>query len=313
MNIMSRLITAETKNSIPAAGRMAPYHLPHLLLLLLLRLVLLFSLLLHAPSSVQADSMQHTRRNLKQVANPAPGTNNNIVTQACGATNFPAACLSSLNADPRASSAATARDLVSIAIGIAHTHAATAVSDGQSLATQATTANNANLTSISNMCSEELDLASFHTLNSQTAMTGSQLSDVQAWLSGSLTFVTDCNAGLTQVAGALVLIPQMKARLDTTQMMISNALAMTDALVNYGPNTALWKPPAAKTTEQKLRAEAVTASMKILPDWISGSDRKFLEGDLFVGAPSVVVDHKAVGAFSIQHAVDLAPTWSSQR
>lgn len=96
-------------------------------------------------------------------------------------------------------------------------------------------------------------------------------------------------------------------------MMISNALAMTDALVNYGPNTALWKPPAAKTTEQKLRAEAITASMKILPDWISGSDRKFLEGDLFVGAPSVVVDHKAVGAFSIQHAVDLAPTWSSQR
>ena len=311
MNIMSRLITAETKNSIPAAGRMALYHLPHLLLL---RRVLLFSfLLLHAPSSVQAASMQHSRRNLKQVANPAPGTNNNIVTQACGATNFPASCLSSLNADPRASSAATARDLVSIAIGIAHTHAATAVSDGQSLATEATTANNANLTSISNMCSEELDLASFHTLNSQTAMTGSQLSDVQAWLSGSLTFVTDCNAGLTQVAGALVLIPQMKARLDTTQMMISNALAMTDALVTYGPNTALWKPPAAKTTEQKLRAEAITASMKNLPDWISGSDRKFLEGDLFVGAPSVVVDHKAVGAFSIQHAVDLAPTWSSQR
>lgn len=143
MNIMSRLITAETKNSIPTAGRMAPYHLPHLLLL---RLVLLFSLLLHAPSSVQADSMQHTRRSLKQVANPAPGTNNNIVTQACGATNFPASCLSSLNTDPRASSAATGRDLVSIAIGIAHTHAATAVSDGQSLATQATTANNANLT-----------------------------------------------------------------------------------------------------------------------------------------------------------------------
>lgn len=308
---MSRLITAETKNSIPAAGRLAPYHLPHRLLL---RLVLLFSfLLLHAPSSVQAASMQHSRRNLKQVANPAPGTNNNIVTQACGATNFPASCLSALNADPRASSAATARDLVSVAIGIAHTHAATAVSDGQNLATEATTANNANLTSISNMCSEELDLASFHTLNSQTAMTGSQLSDVQAWLSGSLTFVTDCNAGLTQVAAALVLIPQMKARLDTTQMMISNALAMTDALVNYGPNTALWKPPAAKTTEQKLRAEAITASMKILPDWISGSDRKFLEGDLFVGAPSVVVDHKAVGAFSIQHAVDLAPTWSSQR
>ena len=255
----------------------------------------------------------HMRRQLKQ-ASPSGG-NSVTIAEACAATRFPASCLQALNGDPRSASAVP-RELVAIAIGVAHSRAATSAADAVTLAAQVGGAGNANLTSISNMCNEVTDLASFHTQNSQNAVNGPLLNDVQAWLSGALTFITDCNAGLGQVPSVLPFVEEMKGRLDASQEMISNALAMTDALVNYGDNTALWKPPPLskdhmlyETTSFTMQHELHSASK--LPKWLSARDHNLLRGRLDV-APSVAVD-LASPFSSIQRAVDLAPDWSGQR
>lgn len=275
--------------------------------------VLMMSCLLNAESVLSAHQSKRHSHSGKVVATPGVGSSV-TVTQACGATHFPASCLAALNSDPRAATAVP-RELVAIAIGIAHSYAVTSEGDSQALAAQVGSAGNVNLTSISRMCSEVTDLASFHLQNSQNAVNGPLLNDVQAWLSGALTFTTDCNAGLGQVATVLPFVGQMKSRLDAGQEMISNALAMTDALVNYGDNTALWKPPPlskdgmlyedAKFANEQLHSESK------LPKWLKDRDHKLLNGHLDV-APSVTVD-LASPFSSIQQAVDLAPNWNGQR
>lgn len=246
----------------------------------------------------------------KVVAAPGDGGS---VAQACAATHFPASCVAALNGDPR-SATAVPQQLVAIAIGVAHRYAATSEADSATLAAQAPAAGNANLTSISRMCSEVTDLASFHLQNSQNAVNGPLLNDVQAWLSGALTFTTDCSAGLGQVSTALPFVGVMKGRLDAGQEMISNALAMTDALVNYGDNTALWRPPPLNKDGMLLdttRFANELHSESKLPKWLNDRDHKLLNGHLDV-APSVTVD-LASPFSSIQRAVDLAPDWSGQR
>jgi len=233
------------------------------------------------------------------------------ITQACAATYFPASCLAALNGDPR-SATAVPRGLVAIAIGVAHGYATTSEADSQTLASLVGTAGNVNLTSISRMCSEVTDLASFHLQNSQNAVNGPLLNDVQAWLSGALTFTTDCNAALGQVSTVLPFIGQMKGRLDAGQQMISNALAMTDALVNFGDNTALWRPPPLNKDGMLLDTTKFANELHSgLPKWLKDRDHKLLNGHLDV-APSVTVD-LASPFSSIQRAVDLAPNWSAQR
>ncbi|KAG0607998.1 hypothetical protein M758_8G070300 [Ceratodon purpureus] len=252
----------------------------------------------------------------RQLKQAAPGGGNSVtITEACAATHFPASCLQALNGDPRSASAVP-RELVAIAIGVAHSYATTSEADAATLAAQVGGAGNVNLTSVSRMCSEVTDLASFHIQNSQNAVNGPLLNDVQAWLSGALTFTTDCSAGLGQVSSVLPFVGEMKGRLDASQEMISNALAMTDALVNYGDNTALWKPPPL-SKDQMLFVDASFAlkhdlhSAKKLPHWLSARDHNLLRGRLDV-APSVTVD-LASPFSSIQRAVDLAPDWSGPR
>lgn len=237
------------------------------------------------------------------------------VTQACGATQYQASCVAALNGDPR-SATAMPRELVAIAISVARRYAATSEADSATLAAQAPGVGNMNLSSISRMCSEVTDLASFHLQNSQNAVNGPLLNDVQAWLSGALTFTTDCNAALGQVSTALPFVPVMKSRLDAGQEMISNALAMTDALVNYGDNTALWRPPPASKTGMLLDttrfANEFHSSSK-LPKWLKNHDHKLLNGHNNLDfVPSVTVD-LASPFSSIQRAVDQAPDWSGQR
>lgn len=277
--------------------------------------IVLVSCLLNAWSVASGQHGRHSqiRRQLKQAA--PTGGNSVTVTEACAATRFPASCLKALNGDPRSASAMP-RELVAIAIGVAHSYAATSEADAATLAAQAGGAGNVNLTSISAMCSEVTDLASFHVQNSQNTVNGPLLNDVQAWLSGALTFTTDCNAGLGQVPSVVPFVGEMKGRLDTSQEMISNALAMTDALVNYGADTALWKPPPLskdhmlhETTSFVMQHEWHSASK--LPKWLRARDHNLLSGRLDV-APAVTVD-LASPFSSIQSAVDLAPNWSGQR
>lgn len=248
------------------------------------------------------------RRQLKEAVLAA---GSNSVSSACAATRYPASCLAALNGDPRAATAAP-HDLVGIAIGIAHSHMATAIVDSQTLAAQVKGVGNANLTAVSNFCSEVTDLSAFHLQNSRNAINGASLKDVQAWLSGALTFATDCDAGLGQVSTPSTFVTQMKGRLDLTGQLISNALAMADALVTYGSNTAVWKPPP--TTRQDMLAEIVTGhpDSASYPDWVSGNDQKHLNGDFGNEAPSAIVD-LASGLPSVQHAVNLAPNWSAKR
>ena len=263
--------------------------------------------------SVQHERHRHMRRQLKQAA--PSGGNSVAITEACAATRFPASCLQALNGDPRSTSAVP-RELVAIAIGVAHSYATTSEANAATLAAQVGGAGNVNLTSISSMCSEVTDLASFHIQNSQNAVNGPLLNDVQAWLSGALTFTTDCSAGLGQVSSVLPFVGDMKGRLDTSQEMISNALAMTDALVNYGANTALWKPPPLPKDYMLYETTSFTMqhelhSSRKLPHWLSPRDHKHLRGRLDV-APAVTVD-LASPFSSIQRVVDLAPNWSGQR
>lgn len=283
--------------------------------------ILLISTLLNAASVMPEShfkSYPHWRHDHKQhhQKDVAPGSGTSVaVTEACAATRYPASCLRALNSDPR-SATAVPRELVAIAIGVAHRYATISQADSQTLAAQSATSGNINLISISKMCSEGTDLAAFHTQNSENAVNGPLLNDVQAWLSGALTFTTDCSAGLGQTSTALPFVSEMKGRLDASQEMISNALAMTDALVNYGPNTVLWKPPPLSKDHMLYETTSFVAQHELsaavsTPKWLNVKDHNLLNGTL-LASPSVTVD--IYSAFSsIQRAVDLAPDWSTQR
>jgi pectinesterase inhibitor-like protein len=244
------------------------------------------------------------------------------VVAACAATRYPVSCLATLNADPR-STAAVPRDLVGIAIGVALTHATTGVADSATLASQlAGVTGNPDLTQASSLCTQVTSLAQFHLQNSENAINGPLLNDVQAWLSGSLTFVTDCSAALHGVTNLTPFATQMTVRMDSTVQVTSNALAMTDALVTYGDNVALWKPPPAGRQEMLaalLPSTSDAAAASGYPDWVKQEDRHLLDrsssssrSSLLVATPSVTVSLGSALS-SIQTAVNLAPDWSATR
>jgi pectinesterase inhibitor-like protein len=258
--------------------------------------------------------LQPHSRSLKQ-------STSSTVVAACAATRYPVSCLAALNADPR-STAAVPRDLVGIAIGVALTHATTGVADSATLASQLVgVTGNPNLTQASSLCTQVMSLAQFHLQNSANAINGPLLNDVQAWLSGSLTFVTDCSAALHGVSNLTPFATQMTVRMDSTVQLTSNALAMTDALVTYGDNVALWKPPPAGRQEMLaalLPSTSDAAAASGYPDWVKQEDRHLLDrssssrSSLLVATPSVTVSLGSALS-SIQTAVNLAPDWSATR
>ncbi len=257
--------------------------------------------------------LQLHSRSLKQ-------STSSTVVAACAATRYPVSCLAALNADPR-STAAVPRDLVGIAIGVALTHATTGVADSATLASQLVgVTGNPNLAQASSLCTQVMSLAQFHIQNSENAINGPLLNDVQAWLSGSLTFVTDCSAALHGVSNLTPFATQMTVRMDSTVQLTSNALAMTDALVTYGDNVALWKPPPAGRQEMLaalLPSTSDAAAASGYPDWVKQEDRHLLDrsssrSSLLVATPSVTVSLGSALS-SIQTAVNLAPDWSATR
>lgn len=260
------------------------------------------------------EGLQLHSRSLKQ-------STGSTVVAACAATRYPVSCLAALNADPR-STAAVPRDLVGIAIGVALTHATTGVADSATLASQLVgVTGNPNLTQASSLCTQVMSLAQFHLQNSANAINGPLLNDVQAWLSGSLTFVTDCSAALHGVSNLTPFATQMTVRMDSTVQLTSNALAMTDALVTYGDNVALWKPPPAGRQEMLaalLPSTSDAAAASGYPDWVKQEDRHLLDrssssrSSLLVATPSVTVSLGSALS-SIQTAVNLAPDWSATR
>jgi pectinesterase inhibitor-like protein len=258
--------------------------------------------------------LQLHSRSLKQ-------STSSTVVAACAATRYPVSCLAALNADPR-STAAVPRDLVGIAIGVALTHATTGVADSATLASQLVgVTGNPNLSQASSLCTQVMSLAQFHLQNSENAVNGPLLNDVQAWLSGSLTFVTDCSAALHGVSNLTPFATQMTVRMDSTVQLASNALAMTDALVTYGDNVALWKPPPAGRQEMLaalLPSTSDAAAASGYPGWVKQEDRHLLDrssssrSSLLVATPSVTVSLGSALS-SIQTAVNLAPDWSATR
>jgi hypothetical protein len=262
------------------------------------------------------------RRRLLQQPPPQP----DLIALACGATLYPdAACSDALYSDSRTFGAATAQDLAAILTSIALERAYDALADGQTLASQVGAAGNASLISVSTQCSEVLDLVVFHLQNAESAYTVQQqqqlllLADIQAWLSAALSYGTDCYSPLSaynQFFSTLPLIPELLASLNVSLEIMSNALAMADALINYGPDASLWKPPA-ETRQEQLAELATTSYTDLFPDWVAKETSSWLHGELKF-EPSVTVSLTAASAAangysSIQTAVDEAPSWSKSR
>jgi hypothetical protein len=262
------------------------------------------------------------RRRLLQQPPPQP----DLIELACGATLYPdAACSDALYSDSRTFGAATAQDLAAILTSIALERAYDALADGQTLASQVGAAGNASSISVSTQCSEVLDLIVFHLQNAESAYTVQQqqqlllLADIQAWLSAALSYGTDCYSPLSaynQFFSTLPLIPELLASLNVSLEIMSNALAMADALINYGPDASLWKPPP-ETRQEQLAELATTSYTDLFPDWIAKETSSWLHGELKF-EPSVTVSLAAAssaanGYSSIQTAVDEAPSWSTSR
>lgn len=261
-------------------------------------------------STVSASTLDQgvqTHRRLLQ----APSANTSTIGLVCAATLYPDSCLTALNSDPRAQTG-NAQDLVQTSTIIAKEHSLAAVYDSQTLASLVGQAANVNLTAVSAQCNEGLDLASYHLQNSENAFSSLAWKDIQAWVSGALTFGTDCYSSLKPFRPTLAFVPGMLDRLNTTLELISNALAMTDALINYGPDATVWQPPPENRMAQL--NQLLSSYCDYFPAWLGHREQTMMNmaPDELDFTPAVTVSLDSALP-SIQLAVNQAPSWNSAR
>ncbi|KAG0564815.1 hypothetical protein KC19_8G142200 [Ceratodon purpureus] len=244
---------------------------------------------------------------------------NVVIRQVCSATRYPSSCESAFSRDGRWQKA-SAQGLVEGMTAMAAQRSRAALVDAQTLTTGvAPAANDMNLTTLAEGCMEILDLAEHYVRVSNASMATAPLEDIQAWLSGALTQSFDCYYSLTKFqsstsltrSSTLAFVANMTDRLNTTVELISNALALTDARLTFGPDATLWRPPPESREEQLRRL-----AMPQFPTWITNDDRAIVFADAAKPATKLVVNVTvALGSAepSIQAAVDKAPSWSPKR
>lgn len=242
-----------------------------------------------------------------------PPDNSYTIGLACSATRYPTTCFNTLNPDSRAQNL-SAQGLAQLLVTISKERSFIAIADGQTLATSVVPpAANPNLTAVSAQCTEELDLASYHLQNSESEFPGNLLKDIQAWLSGALAQSNDCYYALTPFGGMVNVdpfVPAMLDRMNVTVEIVSDALAMVDALIGFGPDVTLWKPPPETRVEQIDRL--LSSYSDLYPLWLGYKDQMDMSQDLQEFTPSVTVSLNSMMP-SIQEAVNQAPSWSPTR
>ena len=246
-----------------------------------------------------------------------------MIRRVCSATRYPLSCEEAFLHSRWEN--ASSKELLEGMTAIATEHTQGSVADVKVLATRvAPGANNRNVTFLASGCAESLGLAVYNVENAHGAFgtrawwirsSTMALEDIQAWLSGALVQSTDCYYSLTKFpstassstkASALAFVATIANRMNITVELISNALALTDARLEFGPNATLWRPPPESRAEQLHR---LAIPLKKLPSWkttINGSiNWAKLEANVTVALDSA--------ASSIQAAVDKAPSWSPTR
>lgn len=250
------------------------------------------------------------QRRLLQAPQP---DNSYTIGLACSATRYPTTCFNTLNPDPRAQGL-SAQGLAQLLVTISKERSFVAIADGLTLATSVVPpATNPNLTAVSAQCTEELDLASYHLQNSEFEFPGNLLKEIQAWLSGALAQSNDCYYALTPfrfMVNVDPFVPAMLDRMNVTVEIVSDALAMVDALIGFGPDATLWKPPPETRVEQIDRL--VTSYSDLFPLWLGYEDQMDVNQDLQEFTPSAIVSLNSMMP-SIQEAVNQAPSWSPTR
>ena len=242
-----------------------------------------------------------------------PPDNSYTIGLACSETRYPTTCFNTLNPDSRAQNL-SAQGLAQLLVTISKERSFIAIADGQTLATSVVPpAANPNLTAVSAQCTEELDLASYHLQNSEVEFPGNLLKEIQAWLSGALAQSNDCYYALTpfrDMVNVDPFVPAMLDRMNVTVEIVSDALAMVDALIGFGPDVTLWKPPPETRVEQIDRL--LSSYSDLFPLWLGSKDQMDMSQDLQDFTPSVTVSLNSMMP-SIQEAVNQAPSWSPTR
>lgn len=251
-----------------------------------------------------------------------------VIERVCAATRYSTSCEKAFLGDKRYRTA-TAEGLVAGMAAMATLRSRKAQADVHTLATSvAPTANNMNLTTLAAGCTESLDLAKYYVQRSHFAFTAgtrppvTTLEDVEAWLSGALTLSYDCYYSLTKFqatasastrSSAMAFVAKMGNRMNVTVELISNALALTGATLEFGPNATWWRRPPESRVEQLQRL--TISSKKKFPSWLGNANRAIAFDGAASRAKLVANVTVALGSKSpsIQAAVDKAPSWSQKR
>ncbi|XP_002982718.2 pectinesterase [Selaginella moellendorffii] len=278
-----------------------------------LRNLVFLLFLLCAANVVTASGDDDRGRNLR-----AMNTTGNI-SLVCQATQFPDVCYSSLVTSPGAANAKYSQQLVGISITIAYQGVNESDAFADQLIQESTS--DVSVKGIARDCKDLLTSSKFWLQECVASDLDKQVQDMQQWLSGVLTYQTDCTSSLS-VVKKTKFIKKMMHKLESVARLISNALSMVDAFASYGSNPQHWKRPTLH--KRKLQASLTSSSFSVdttsnsAPSWLGMHDRRLLEAPASLISPSAIVsrtpDQPQLTIFtSIQAAVDHAPNHCTAR
>uniref|UniRef100_A0A0D6QUF3 pectinesterase n=1 Tax=Araucaria cunninghamii TaxID=56994 RepID=A0A0D6QUF3_ARACU len=252
----------------------------------------------HVPSDSNSKIHHDNEMMLLQPSQVFPAVN-----QACGATQLPDLCKSSLSKVP---ANAGPQDMIRAAMGLSSEGA----KRGRVLSKDllAASSENANITAAAKNCVEFMDYSTELVAKSRTASLEGRIKDVKAWMSAALAYAYDCASDLRYVNTSQKVSAVIR-HMDSVTNFTSNALSMVDALDTYGNNMALWRPP--KTERQS--SNPTSNSQHRIADYstnFEGNHERIFDTAML---PNMTVSKEKGAVSSIQAAVNSAPDYSAQK
>ncbi|CAK7354928.1 unnamed protein product [Dovyalis caffra] len=243
---MTTLTTNLTSTTHPRKPRnLLCISMASLLSFSLLSLFLFLSLSLSSSTTTTLRINQHhpTKQKQKPRSKPPPSFPASTppeIIQACKATRFQDACVSSLS-NSHVPQNPTPLQIIQSAISVSDTNLKTAQSMVKSILDTST--GSINRTTAAKNCMEALNNSQYRiTRSTGDALPRGRIKDARAWMSAALLYQYDCSNAL-KYANDTSLTNQTMSFLDTLMSFSSNALSMIVSYDALGNDTKSWGPP----------------------------------------------------------------------